>query len=191
MDKNLFDNLFNRPTENHDYLRARVASVIEEISEGLLQNLKGNYNDAFYIAVNNYCNKTEKKFGKLFFKELYYELNEFKTFLFEMFNSNTSYKKISELLSENKLEKYELFSNYCGYAKRSRILRRYKNLQKITKSFLKGKISHKDYKDEILNHIIFFDDMIKNLKNTETWENLQIYLFVYDIRASQKVREKV
>lgn len=190
MDKYLFNKLFDRHTENPDFLRARVASVISEISDELLRNLKGDYNEAFYIAVKSYCNSLNKKFDSFYYFFILEEIKTFRSLLINVSNDINIMQK--ENFQKKYFEKYLHFTKHCGYQKRSRIVRRYNNFCTITKNYNRGRITSQSYRAEILNHITFFDNMIEKLSVVdEDYTDLPILLFVYDIRASQKVREKI
>lgn len=188
MNELLFNTLFDRPIDNPDFLRGRVASCIKFISDEISKNNSGSYINAFYRATIKYNDYLINQFGLEFLSSTFKEIVDFKNFLFQIFNSNN----VELLLNEKNYTKYlikfhELVKN-IGYIKRSRILRRYTNFIKISNNFLGGKLKLEEYRKEILTHILFFDDILNKLKNVKP-EDICIYYFVYDIRASENVRK--
>lgn len=164
MNEILFNTLFDRKNDNPDFLRGRVASCIKYISDEISKSNSGSYNQVFYKATINYNDFLIKYFGMDFLSSTLDQIIKFKNFLFTVFNSEnpdvilkeTDYTKI--LLNFHKLVKK------IGYSKRSRILRRYNNFIKISNNFVNKKIDIKDYKNELLNHILFLDDFLKSFK---------------------------
>lgn len=188
MNEILFNTLFDRKNDNPDFLRGRVASCIKYISDEISNSNIGSYDQVFYKATINYNDFLIKYFGMDFLSSTLDQIIEFKNFLFTVFNSEnpnavlkeTDYTKI--LLNFHKLVKK------IGYSKRSRLLRRYNNFIKISNNFVNKKLDIKDYKNELLNHILFLDDFLNKLKNIDI-NYICIYYFVYDIRASENVRK--
>lgn len=188
MNEILFNILFDRPIDNPDFLRGRVASCIKFISDDISKNIAGNYNTAFYKATKKYNEILINQFGLDFLSSTLDELVGFKNFLFKLFSS----EELDLILKKNDYTKFlfnfhELVKN-IGYVRRSRILRRYNNFIKISNNFLNGKLQLEEYKKEILKHIFFFDEMLQKLKKVNP-EDVCIYYFVYDIRASENVRK--
>lgn len=188
MNETLFNALFDRPIHNLDFLRGRVASCIKPISDGISTYTEGNYSKAFYISTIKFNDKLINHFGLDFLSQTLNEITNFKDFLFCLFNSNNIQDDLKKENISTLLSSYHKLAKHTGYVKRSRILRRYNNFVKISNSFLKGKLSKEEYRKEILNHIIFFEDILKNFQNVDI-KDICIYYFVYDIRASENVRK--
>lgn len=188
MNETLFNSLFDRPIHNLDFLRGRVASCIKPISDGISTNTEGNYNKAFYISTIKFNDNLIENFGLHFLSSTLIELDNFKNFLFKIFNSKNIILDLKESDYTNILMNYYKLVKHIGYVKRSRILRRYKNFIKISNNFIKQKIPESEYRKEILNDIIFFDDMLKVFKNVKP-NDICIYYFAYDIRASENIRK--
>lgn len=184
----LFNALFNRPIHNIDFLRARVASCIKPINDEITNINKGDYNSKFYVATTKFNDTLIENFGLQFLSSTLTDLSDFKNFLFKIFNSKNVLLDLKENDYINFLANYHTLVKHVGYLTRSRILRRYKNFVKISNNFIREKIPEKDYKKEILNHIIFFDDMLKKFQDAKP-NDICIYYFAYDIRASENVRK--
>ena len=187
MNENLFNTLFDREIHNFDYLRGRVAYCIKPISDEIAKNPSGRYVKSFYKATMLYNQNLINHFGTEYLNETHNDLIKFKEFLFVLIKSDDIYKELSSNYTNFLFSYYEL-AKYVGYVKRSRVLRRYKNFKKISSSFLKGKISITDYKKEMENHFSFFSEMTQKFENVDP-NDIAIYYFVYDIRASDGVRK--
>ena len=188
MNELLFNTLYDRPIDNPDFLRGRVASCIKFISDEISKNIAGSYNTAFYKATIKYNNVLINQFGLDFILSTLNELEKLKNLLFEIFNSENIENSLNQNDYANFLVNFYELVKTIGYVKRSRILRRYNNFIKISNNFINKKISLYEYRKEILEHIIFFDDMLKKLKNIDI-NYICIYYFAYDIRASDTVRK--
>lgn len=188
MNEILFNALFDRKIHNPDFLRGRIASCIKPISDYISANSSGNYYTDFYISTINFNDNLIKHFGINFIDQTISELFNLKNFLFDLFNSNNIILKLKENKYLNLLTNYYKLTKYCGFSKRSRILRRYFNFIRISNNLLNGKISVFEYKKELLNHIVFFDEMLKNFQNVLP-DDICIYYFAFDIRASENIRK--
>lgn len=188
MNEILFNTLFDRKNDNPDFLRGRVVSCIKPILDEMTKQQKCDYNSAFYVSTTKFNDKLIDKFGLEFLSETQKELTNFKDLLFKIFNSENILLDLKETDYTNFLTNYYKLVKYIGYVKRSRILRRYKNFIKISNNFIKGKLPKNEYRNEVLNHILFFDKMLKNFKDINP-NDICIYYFVYDIRASENVRK--
>lgn len=187
MNEILFNTLFDREIHNFDYLRGRVACCIKPISDEIAKNPSSCYVKSFYEATMLYNQKLINYFGTEYLNKTHSDLIKFKEFIFSLIKSDDIYR---ELLSNytNFLSSYYELAKYVGYVKRSRILRRYRNFEKISSSFLRGKISNIDYKKEIENHFSFLSEMTQKFENVDS-NDIAIYYFVYDIRAADGVRK--
>lgn len=188
MDKNLFNSLFDREIHNPDFLRGRVASCIKYISDYMVHNIKYDYNYTFFKATTKYNKYLIRTFGLDFISFTLKEIKDLKKFLVNVFNSDNVKLFLKENDYTKLLTNFDVLCNHIGYKKRSRIFRRYNNFICVSNKFLNGKLNIKEYREEILNHIIFFDDMLKKFENVKI-EHICIYYFVYDIRASENVRK--
>ncbi len=183
MDEILFNKLFDRKTNNNDYLRARVSNCIKPILSAMLKNSKGGYVKSFYTATTNFNDDIIKKYGISFLLDTYNEILAFKDFLYSVFNSKNVKKTLKDIDYANFFIKYTALSKDVGFYAKSRILRRYNNFIEISTNFLNNKLPYQAYKNEILSDILFFDDNIIKKISPEDPEDILIYYFVYDIRA--------
>ena len=187
MDETLFNTLFDRKIHNCDYLRGRVACCIKPLSDKMEENLSDGYVRSFYKATISYNQDLVNHFGLDFLKQTKDDFINFRDHLFELFNSNNIYIA-SKTDYSTYMSSYYKFAEYVGYSDRSRMLKRFFNFKVITNNFKEEKITIKDFRNEILNQAIFFDDLVKKIFPART-EDLCIYYFVYDIRASENARK--
>lgn len=187
MNEELFNTLFDRPIHNPDFLRARVASCIPAILDETNRLNTGNYNNAFYEATIKYNKKVIKAFGTSFLEQTKNEVLDFATFLKNLYSSEDIYEFITKNDFKNKFVYYSNLVKYTGYYERSRIIKRYKNFTRISEKFINNKKLKKEYEKEIKFHLEFFQNMCSYILNAPT-EDLCIYYFVYDVRASDNVR---
>ena len=187
MNEELFNTLFDRPIHNPDFLRARVASCIPAISDETNKLNTGDYYKAFYEATTKYNEQIIKEFGLDYLEKTKEKIIDFSIFLTNLNNSDDIYDFITKNNFKNKFVYFNNFAKYTGYTKRSRILKRYKNFTKISTMFIKNKGLIKYYEKEIKFHLEFFQKMCQYISNVPL-DELCIYYFVYDIRASENVR---
>lgn len=188
MNEILFNALFDREIHNLDFLRGRIASCIHPISEEIAKHSNGDYLNSFYIATILYNDKLVKYFGLDFLKSTLSELNNFKDFLYKLSNSSDMKNEITKRDFTCLIPSYYALAKHVGYVKRSRIIRRFNNFKKITSNFVNKKLSLNDYKEEIQNQLVFFEEMLNKISDANL-QDICIYYFVYDIRASENVRK--
>ena len=186
MDETLFNTLFDREIHNYDYLRGRVACCIKPLSDKMEKNLSDGYVRSFYKATISYSQDLVDHFGLDFLEQTKNDFIEFRNHLFELFNSNNIHMA-NKIDYSMYMSSYYKIAEYVGYSDRSRMLKRFFNFKVIANNFKEGKITKEDFRSEILNQAIFFDDVVKKIFHART-EDLCIYYFVYDIRASENAR---
>lgn len=187
MNELLFNTLFDRPIHNPDFLRARVASCIPAILEETNRLNTGDYNHAFYEATMKYNEQILKAFGTSFLEKTKKEILDFAIFLKNLCSTKDKCKFISQNDFKDKFVYFNNLVKYTGYYKRSRIIKRYKNFTMISEKFKRNKILKKEYEKEIKFHLEFFQKMSSYILNVLP-EDLCIYYFSHDVRASDNVR---
>lgn len=188
MDEILFNALFDRKIHNLESLRGRIASCIHPISKEIITHSNGDYLNSFYNATVLYNDKLVKYFGLDFLKSTLSELNNFKDFLYKLSNSSDMKNEITKRDFTCLIPSYYALAKHVGYVERSRIIRRFNNFKKITSNFVNKKLSLNDYKEEIQNQLAFFEEMLNKISDAKL-EDICIYYFVYDIRASENARK--